>query len=99
GAAAGGDAAPFRGELHRVGEQVEHHLLEQAVVGNEPHALADAGGEREPLVLGAARHHPHGVVEERLELDLLGGGAGGGGPALPTFEGVLVHCERVMGGL
>src|SRR3981189_2658649 len=35
-------------------------------------APSGGGGKRDLLVVGAPRHPAHGVVDERLELDLLG---------------------------
>ena len=62
-------------------------------------AAADLGGEREPLVVGAARHHPHGVVEERLELDLLGIEPDAAGLDLRHVEDVVDDLEQVLAAL
>src|SRR5262249_58502714 len=46
------DAAAFRRKLHRIGQQVQHDLLEQAMVGGQTDAAAEPGGELEPFVVG-----------------------------------------------
>ena len=58
-----------------------------------------AGGEREPLVVGAPRHHAHGVVEEGLELDLLGIEPDAAGLDLRHVEDVVDDVEQVLAAL
>ena len=68
---ANGDAAPFGGELHCIGEEIQHDLLQEPVIGHDADAPDNSSGQRKPLVIRARRNHAHCVVEEGLQLDLL----------------------------
>ena len=93
------DATAFRGELHRIGKQVQHNLLEQAMVGHQADAVAHPGGELELLVVRAPRYHAHRVVEEWLELDLLRIEPDSAGLDLGHVEDVVDHVEQVLAAL
>ena len=60
---------------------------------------ADAGGSVSCLSSARARHHAHGVVEERLELDLLGVEPDAAGLDLRHVEDVVDDVEQVLAAL
>ena len=99
GARAHGDAAAFGRELDRVGEKIEHDLLEQPLVRPHADALGDVGGQLDPLVVGAGRYDPHGVVEEAAEPDLLEVETDAAGLDLRHVEDVVDDVEQVLAAL
>ena len=65
-----GHAAAIGSELDRVGEEVQHDLLELALVGPErPEVLVDLEREIDPVALGALAHEHHRVRERRGQVE------------------------------
>jgi len=57
-----------RGELHRIGEQVEQDLLERPLIGFDlRRGRGGLQGQRKPRRLGAVAHKAGGLVNELVE--------------------------------
>ena len=91
-----GDTTAFGGKLHRIRQQVQHDLLEQARVGGQAYAATDAGDEAQPLVISSGRDHAHRVVEERLELDLFGIKPDAARLDFRHVEDIVDHFEQIL---
>ncbi len=69
------------------------------MVGGQTDAAAEPGSELEPFVVGTSGHHPHRVVEEGLELDLLGVEPDASRLDLRHVEDIVDHFEQVLAAL
>ena len=94
-----GDLAALRRELHRIGDQVEHHLFQPAIVGVDLGQIMRLQRQDQARVLRLAAHQPDGVLAD------LGQGHGlvvQGHLArldLGHVEDVVDQAEQVLAGL
>jgi hypothetical protein len=54
-------------EFHRVRDQVQHHLLQAAIVGLDLGQVGRVDQQVEPRLLDLAAHQPGGVVDHLLQ--------------------------------
>ena len=95
-ASAHGDAAAFRGELHRVRQQIERDLLEGAAVGAQMQVGRDFRDQLEVLVLRPGRDDAHGIGQQRVELEILEIEADAASLDLRHVEDVVDDVEQIL---
>src|SRR5262249_41494850 len=86
---------PSGGNLPAMGQQVHPVRVGRGMVGGQTEAAAEPGGELEPFVVGASGPPPHRVIEEGLELDLLGVEPDASRLDLRHVEDIVDHFEQV----
>src|SRR6186997_746988 len=90
------NAAPLRREFHRVGQQVEHNLLEQPLIGAQANAGPYARRQSQSLVIGTRRDDAHCVMQESFQLDGLCIESNATSLDLRHVENVIDDFEEVL---
>ena len=89
------EAPAVGGELHRVGQEIDHDLLDGAAVGAQADRRLDLGLHGQSLLVDPRRDEPHDVGEERVEIERLERERGAAGLDLRHVENVVDNVEQI----
>ncbi len=97
GAAGERDRAALRRELHRVGQQVDQHLLDRALVGVEHHrALRQVDLHGEAMLDRARANQARDAVRDLVAIDLFHAQLEAAGFDLRQIEDVVDEAEQML---
>ncbi len=85
-----------RGELHCIGQQVQHHLLERPVVGLDFGQVAGLQRHGQPGLLGPPAHQPDGVLAHVDQIDRLDAQGHLAGLDLGHVQDVVDQRQQVL---
>ena len=89
------DAAAVAGELHRVGQEIEEHLLQRAAVGFDHQLRRAVAGERDIALAGGLANHLHAVLDDVGDVDVVDVERHAAGLDLRHVEDVVDHLEQI----